>query len=166
MVTYDTSVSAAAEPAGDNSGSFYDGSVGVLIKASGGGAPSATTPLLWAGQYQDPSTGLYYMRACWYDPGPGEFLSVDPDFSESLDAYGYADEKPVDATDPSGMTILLTGGEGGGAVSSAPPTTPAPPDPAPSNGATLGTASGQPRLLVAADTRGLGLWDRSGPDWR
>ena len=71
----------------------------------------ATTPLLWAGQYQDPTTGLYYMRARWYDPSTGEFLSVDPDFNETLDAYGYADENPLDGTDPSGL-MLSAGGAG------------------------------------------------------
>jgi RHS repeat-associated protein len=70
---------------------------------------TATTPLLWAGQYQDPTTGLYYMRARWYDPATGEFLSVDPDFDQTLDAYGYADENPLDGTDPSGLaTIKVT----------------------------------------------------------
>jgi RHS repeat-associated protein len=68
-----------------------------------GGGTTATTPLLWAGQYQDPTTGLYYMRARWYDPTTGEFLSVDPDFNQTLDAYGYADENPLDGTDPSGL---------------------------------------------------------------
>jgi hypothetical protein len=41
--------------------------------------------------------------ARWYDPATGEFLSVDPDFNETLDAYGYADENPLDGTDPSGL---------------------------------------------------------------
>ena len=42
--------------------------------------------------------------ARWYDPATGEFLSVDPDFSKTLDAYGYADENPLDGTDPSGLS--------------------------------------------------------------
>jgi len=41
--------------------------------------------------------------ARWYDPNTGEFLSVDPDFNETLDAYGYADENPVYNTDLSGF---------------------------------------------------------------
>lgn len=43
--------------------------------------------------------------ARWYDPGTGEFLSVDPDFSQTLDAYGYADENPLDGADPSGLRL-------------------------------------------------------------
>jgi hypothetical protein len=42
--------------------------------------------------------------ARWYDPATGEFLSVDPDFNATLDAYGYADESPLDGTDPSGLS--------------------------------------------------------------
>ena len=78
--------------------------------------PATATPLLWAGQYQDAITGLYYMRARWYDPGTGEFLSADPDFNTTLDAYGYAGENPVTDTDPSGQVpdVLIGGGVGGG----------------------------------------------------
>ena len=72
------------------------------VTASSG---TATTSLLYAGQYLDSTTGLYYMQARWYDPGTGEFLSVDPDSNQTLDAYGYADENPLDATDPSGLSI-------------------------------------------------------------
>jgi RHS repeat-associated protein len=73
----------------------------------------ATTPLLWAGQYQDPTTGLYYMRARWYDPATGEFLSSDPDFSQTLDAYGYGDENPLDNVDPSGLRVATDPGAAG-----------------------------------------------------
>jgi hypothetical protein len=48
------------------------------------------------------------MRARWYDPTTGEFLSVDPDFNQTLDAYGYADENPLDGTDPSGLECKTT----------------------------------------------------------
>jgi hypothetical protein len=42
------------------------------------------------------------MRARWYDPATGEFLSVDPDFNQTLDAYGYGNENPLGNIDPSG----------------------------------------------------------------
>jgi RHS repeat-associated protein len=76
-----------------------------------GSTGSATTPFMYAGQYLDPTTGLYYMQARWYDPSTGEFLSVDPAFNATLDAYGYSDENPLDATDPSGL-MLSAGGAG------------------------------------------------------
>jgi len=36
---------------------------------------------------------------------------VDPAFNATLDAYGYSDENPLDATDPSGL-MLSAGGAG------------------------------------------------------
>ena len=44
-----------------------------------GSTGTATTPFLYAGQYQDPTNGIYYLRARWYDPTTGQFLSLDPD---------------------------------------------------------------------------------------
>jgi uncharacterized protein RhaS with RHS repeats len=42
------------------------------------------------------------MRARWYDPGTGQFLSVDPDDSQTGEPYSYADGNPVSQSDPSG----------------------------------------------------------------
>ena len=50
-----------------------------------------------------------YMRARWYDPNTGELLSVDPDFDQTLDAYGYSDENPMDGTGSSGLMMLVGG---------------------------------------------------------
>jgi RHS repeat-associated protein len=63
----------------------------------------ATTPLLWAGQYQDPTTGLYYMRARWYDPATGQFLSVDPLDGLTQAPFNYAGDDPVNEGDPDGL---------------------------------------------------------------
>jgi hypothetical protein len=50
------------------------------------------------------------MRARWYDPSTGESLSVDPDFNQTLDAYGYGDENPLDGSDPSGFMVDTSSG--------------------------------------------------------
>ncbi len=42
-----------------------------------------TSAFGYAGQYADATTGLSDMRARWYDPGTGEFTSVDPDLAET-----------------------------------------------------------------------------------
>jgi RHS repeat-associated protein len=52
----------------------------------------------------DPNTGLVYLRARWYDPATGQFLSVDPLESETQQAYVYADDDPVTLADLSGLT--------------------------------------------------------------
>ncbi|MGH2895149.1 MAG: RHS repeat-associated core domain-containing protein, partial [Solirubrobacteraceae bacterium] len=66
-------------------------------------AGSTDTPLRWAGQYQDASTGLYYLRARDYDPRTGQFLTRDPLDQFTRAAYGYANDDPLNAHDPSGL---------------------------------------------------------------
>jgi RHS repeat-associated protein len=60
-----------------------------------------------ASQLFDPS-GLYYMRARWYDPGSGRFLARDPVRGDAaspmtLNAYAYAAADPIRLSDPTGM---------------------------------------------------------------
>ncbi|TCO55807.1 polymorphic toxin-type HINT domain-containing protein [Actinocrispum wychmicini] len=61
----------------------------------------------FVGGTQDPSTGLTHLGAREYDPGTGRFISVDPlvNFGDpqQLTGYGYANESPVTASDPTGL---------------------------------------------------------------
>ncbi len=63
---------------------------------------TASTPLLYAGQYRDSQSNLYYMRARYYDSATGQFLSVDPAVQSTLSPYAYVTGNPLNATDPSG----------------------------------------------------------------
>lgn len=64
--------------------------------------------LRMAGQQYDQATGLYYMRARFYDPGLGKFMSEDPiGISGGLNLYAYAGNDPVNAADPSGMLTCV-----------------------------------------------------------
>ena len=67
-----------------------------------------TTPLLYAGQYRDAESGLYYLRARYYDPTTGQFLSVDPLLSITGQPYFYAEDDPLNSEDPSGLWVLGT----------------------------------------------------------
>lgn len=49
----------------------------------------------YAGQYADATTGLYDMRARWYEPGTGEFTTVGPDLDSTGTVYAYAGDDPV-----------------------------------------------------------------------
>ncbi|MCL5257019.1 MAG: RHS repeat-associated core domain-containing protein [Chloroflexi bacterium] len=55
----------------------------------------------YTGQQSDPESGLYYLRARYYDPTTGRFLTVDP--KPALNLYIYADNRPTASADPSGM---------------------------------------------------------------
>ena len=65
---------------------------------TGGGV----TPLGYDGQYRDSDTDLIYLRARYYDPGTGQFMSVDGAVAETGAPYAYAGDQPVTGSDPSG----------------------------------------------------------------
>ena len=97
------SVRAELSDLGLVSASFRYRSYGELAQASGLGTPSS---LGFAGELADPS-GLLYLRARWYDPQTGRFLTTDPVEGDptspvSLNAYMYGAANPVRFTDPSG----------------------------------------------------------------
>ena len=57
-----------------------------------------------AGAEYDQETGLYYMRARYYDPQLGRFLSEDPIGIEGgLNLYAYVGDDPVNGSDPTGL---------------------------------------------------------------
>jgi RHS repeat-associated protein len=64
---------------------------------------SVTTPFGFAGQYTDSESELQYLRARYYDPQRGQFLSVDPLVSETQQPYSYANDNPLNVTDPLGL---------------------------------------------------------------
>jgi RHS repeat-associated protein len=66
---------------------------------------TAQTPFGYAAGYTDP-TGLVYLLNRYYDPATGQFLSVDPDLSKTLQPYEYAGDNPVLNTDPTGKFLV------------------------------------------------------------
>jgi RHS repeat-associated protein len=62
-----------------------------------------TSPLGFAGQYTDPHTGLQYLRARYYDPTTGQFLTRDPIADLTRQPYAYAANNPVNYIDPLGL---------------------------------------------------------------
>ncbi len=63
----------------------------------------ATTSLGYAGQLTDPETDLQYLRARFYDPGTGQFMSPDLLKSITNASYAYANTSPLNWTDPMGL---------------------------------------------------------------
>ncbi|WP_291377441.1 RHS repeat-associated core domain-containing protein [Demequina sp.] len=79
---------------------------GVQRSASTGGL--ADSAVGFAGQYLDPATEMYDMRARDYDPTSGRFTATDPVAVPTgmpfVAGYSYALNNPLMFTDPSGLT--------------------------------------------------------------
>ncbi len=64
-------------------------------------------PIRFAGEYFDEETGLYYLRARYYDPSLARFISKDSyegqvTNPQSLNQYTYCDNNPIMFVDPTG----------------------------------------------------------------
>jgi RHS repeat-associated protein len=77
----------------------------------------ALQPFRYAGYYYDKETGLYYLKSRYYSPTLGRFLTRDGygfvkyRNPQTLNLYAYAENNPVNNTDPSGHFVpLLAGG--------------------------------------------------------
>ena len=89
---------------------------GAITQSSGAATP---TVLGYTGQLLDPS-GLYYLRARWYDPASARFLTRDPmsgsnTSPETLNAFAYAGGRPSAAYDPAGLFAESSDTADGGA---------------------------------------------------
>jgi RHS repeat-associated protein len=74
---------------------------------------TGTTPnnYLYRGEQYDQDLGLYYLRARYYNPATGRFLSRDPEDGVSTDPatlhkYVYAGGDPVNSKDPTGHDAI------------------------------------------------------------
>ena len=59
-------------------------------------------PIRYTGQYYDGETGMYYMRARFYDPDIRRFTSEDP-AKDGVNWYAYCNGNPIALSDPSGL---------------------------------------------------------------
>lgn len=69
-------------------------------------SPTLTNPLRFAGQYTDAETGFVYLRARYYDPATGQFLTRDPVEGGSCNDYDYVCGDPVNQLDLDGRMLL------------------------------------------------------------
>ena len=75
----------------------------------------------YAGEFYDSETGLYYLRARYYDPYIGRFLSEDSYWGEddnplSLNRYTYTHNDPIQYLDPTGHAVIKKGAQGDSVV--------------------------------------------------
>ena len=65
-------------------------------------AGSIVTPFGFQGSYTD-ATGLIYLINRYYDPTTDQFLSVDPMVDSTGQPYVFANDNPLNGTDPLGL---------------------------------------------------------------
>jgi RHS repeat-associated protein len=85
----------------------YD-AFGNLVNNTG----STPNHYLYRGEQFDPDLGLYYLRARYYNPVTGRFLSRDPESGDPTDPstlhkYLYARHSPVNWSDPTGRLATV-----------------------------------------------------------
>jgi RHS repeat-associated protein len=82
---------------------------GNLVLSTG----SVVNPFRFGGQYLDSESGLYYLRARYYDSLTGQFLTTDPIVRVTREPYAFVEGDPLNATDANGLAtgaICLSGG--------------------------------------------------------
>jgi len=84
------------DASGNNQVSYSYDAFGA-IRAQTGSSPNQW---LFTGEQRDSDSGLYYLRARYYDPAIGRFVSTDPIPTGNL--YAYAWDNPTTFVDPAG----------------------------------------------------------------
>ena len=97
------------DPMGNLAGTVNLDSIGVPHTWDPWGKNTSTTwdgmdALGWKGLQPETGTGLIYMRARWYDPALGRFISEDPaGLAGGINPYVFAGDDPINNSDPSGL---------------------------------------------------------------
>ncbi len=86
----------------------YD-AFGILINRTG----TTINDYLYTGEQYDPNVGFYYLRARYYNPSVGRFLTMDTVAGsifepKTLHKYLYAGNDPVNNIDPSGHQFTIS----------------------------------------------------------
>ena len=82
----------------------YD-AFGVEQEIAGQDAETDNNPFRYCGEYFDKETGSIYLRARYYNPKIGRFITQDP-ICDGLNWYTYCGNSPVMFRDPSGLTTV------------------------------------------------------------
>lgn len=101
-------VLALSDSNGNQAATYKYGPWGEFLGKTG----TVDIPFRYAGYYYDNETDLYYLKARYYNPKLGRFLTKDQiDYSDikdpqSLNLFAYTKNNPVMNVDPDGHTVL------------------------------------------------------------
>lgn len=94
------SVTSLSNGAGSLTQTYGYDSFGKQLSSSG----SLTNAFQYTAREFDSESSLYYMRARYFDPGTGRFISEDPiTFAGGHNFYAYVGNAPISFTDPFGL---------------------------------------------------------------
>jgi RHS repeat-associated protein len=100
------SVTSLTSSAGTVANTYTYDSFGNLTASTG----SLTNRFQYTGREFDSETNLYYLRARYFDPSSGRFLSEDPiKFGAGINFYSYVKNQPIDFLDPYGLKCAQVG---------------------------------------------------------
>ena len=105
------SVVSATNASGTQVASYVYKAYGELQDAGTTDKTHSKTRFGYAGEWLDPDSGLYNLRARWYEPTTGTFLTRDPLEQTTNESYSYGSGNPLANTDPSGMASYWEGGQ-------------------------------------------------------
>ena len=99
---------ALTDGAGAVTDSYQYDAYGQSISTTG----TTNNPYQYSGERNDSESGLYQLRARYYHPGTGRFMSRDPfggrhESPVSRHRYLYANADPVNGADPTGLDTLV-----------------------------------------------------------
>ncbi len=109
LARYDDSVSISENYSYDSYGVLLQDDT--VASSHPGKVDTQATSLLYAGEQWDNSAQMYYLRARYYNPLNGRFNKFDPyagntQDPQSLHKYLYVHNNPINAIDPSGLSLL------------------------------------------------------------
>ncbi len=100
------SVRLVTDEEGEVVSRFGNSAYGEQLAGSLDGVPGGM-PYTWVGALgvrRDALTGLYYMRARWYDGSLDRFISLDPiGLNGGANLYSYGNNNPIAQVDPEGL---------------------------------------------------------------
>ena len=105
---YRGSTTAITNLNGEVTDTLYYDPYGNIVSRTG----NTDTPFLYVGQYgvETDDSGLYYMRARYYNPQIQRFINVDP-IRDNYNWYAYADGNSISSVDPTGTMDWSTQAE-------------------------------------------------------